>query len=150
MPGQPGNLNALKHGGRSLQCRQEARQKVRLEMHALILAALPDQEPPAGDLFLVDLLETAFADVRQMRDFIDAKGGPVSADGRPYKAMEMLNTRERRALELMDRLGFGPRSRAQIMASLGAAAGNGLASQLAAHRRALRTIPAETREVATA
>lgn len=139
-----GNLAALKHGGRSLKCRQEARQKVRQEMHALILAALPNELPPSGDLFLVDLLETALADVRQLRDFIDAKGGPTSADGRPYKAMEMLQLRERRALDLMDRLGFGPRSRSQILASLGTAGGSGLASALAAHQRSKALpIPAE-------
>lgn len=138
-----GNTAALTHGGRSLRCRQEARQKVRQEMHALILAALPEQDPPAGDLFLVDLLETALADVRQLRDFIDAKGGPASADGRPYKAMEMLQLRERRALDLMDRLGFGPRSRSQILATAGA---NGLASMLASHQRTRtpKAIPAES------
>lgn len=141
---QPGNTAALKHGGRSLKCRQEARQKVRQEMHSLILAALPDQDPPAGDLFLVDLLETALADVRQLRDFIDAKGGPASADGRPYKAMEMLQLRERRALDLMDRLGFGPRSRSQILTSVGS---NGLASMLAAAGRAKAlAIPAESQK----
>lgn len=140
---EPGNQAALKHGGRSPRCRQEARLKLRAEMRALILAGLPPELPP-GDLLLVDVLETAMADVRQLREWIDAHGGPTGPGRWPVKPFEMLHKREGRALELMDRLGFGPRSRSQIMASLGSN-GQGLAGMLAG-RRAIKSLEVANHE----
>jgi hypothetical protein len=130
---QPGNTASLKHGGRSLRSRREARKKLTADMRGLILKCLPDLEP--SDLFLVDLLETALADVRQLRDWIDSHGGPTNRGRWPTKPMDMLQSRERRALEIMDRLGFGPKARQLMLLGPGVSGGNrrgnGLASQLA-------------------
>jgi hypothetical protein len=65
------------------------------------------------------MLVDALADVRQARDWLDAQGGPLSAGGRPYKAVELLRARERDARDLADRLLISPRE----MARLGDAAG---------------------------
>lgn len=114
-----GNTAAMTHGARSARVRKEVRDRIRQEVRDLVLAALPDRT--AGDLLVVDLLVSAMADVRQLTDWIDGMGGPVTRDGKPYKAMELLSARESRAMQLMDRLGFGPRARAQIMSTLGQA-----------------------------
>jgi hypothetical protein len=135
-----GNQAGLKHGARSTIARKMVRDRVRTEMRALILAAVGEATP--GDMFLVDLLQTALADVVQLREWCDERGGPVSKDGRPYKAMDMLQARERRAMELLDRLGLGARARAQIVGSLGAPRTNGLASQLHAERLGQLEAPA--------
>lgn len=128
----PGNRVRMTHGGRSDIARREVREGIRQEMRELVLRALPDPTP--GDLLVVDLLISALADVKQLTSWLDGRGGPISEYGRPYKAMEMLTTREGRAMALMDRLGFGPRARAQIVASLGGPKASGLATQLAAKR----------------
>jgi hypothetical protein len=133
-----GNQVNTTHGGRSAIARKAVRERVRQEMRDLILTALPDPTP--GDLLVVDLLVSAMADVRQLSDWIDGMGGPVTKDGKPYKAMELLTARESRAMQLMDRLGFGPRARAQIVASLGGQKVAGLATQLAAKRAELATV----------
>lgn len=127
---QAGNTARLTHGGRSLRSRREARKKLTAEMRELILKALPDLEP--ADFFLVDLLETALADVRQLREWIDSHGGPTSRGRWPSKPMDMLAGRERFALLVLDRLGVGPKARKLLLlGGMPISRGNGLASRLA-------------------
>jgi hypothetical protein len=113
---QPGNRAAAKHGLRSSRLRAEHRRELAQGIRDQVLARwahLGDQEP------LLSMLIDALTDVRQARDWLDAQGGPLSAGGRPYKAVEMLRARERDARDLADRLLISPRE----MARLGDAAG---------------------------
>lgn len=112
----PGNQVNTTHGGRSDIARKAMRLRLRQDVRDLVTVALPELQP--GDAFLVDLLVSALADVRQITDWLDERGGPMSEQGRPYKAVEMLTTRERRAMELLDRLGIGPRARGQLLGSV--------------------------------
>lgn len=125
-----GNLAAAKHGLRSPRLRAEHRKALAQDIRDQVLARWPhlsDQEP------LVSMLVDALTDVRQARDWLNAQGGPLSAGGRPYKAVELLRARERDARDLADRLLISPRE----MARLGQAAGlrePSFAAQLAARR----------------
>jgi hypothetical protein len=65
------------------------------------------------------MLVDCLADVRQLRDYIDAQGGPVSETGRTYKPLEMLRARERDASGFLRELGVGPKARAGLVATLG-------------------------------
>jgi hypothetical protein len=82
------------------------------------------------------MLVDCLADVRQLRDYIDAQGGPVSETGRTYKPLEMLRARERDASGFLRELGVGPKARAGLVATLGNRR-TGLATQLAMERRRL-------------
>lgn len=136
-----GNTAALKHGGRSQRERERVRREVVAEMHSVILAEIADDRRVAGTVLVVDLAAVAAADVRQLHDYVHSQGGLISSRGQLRKCAEMMRAREHDLLGYFDRLGFGPRAAAQLIGSL--VAGNGgLASQLAAHRRAL-TVPAE-------
>jgi hypothetical protein len=74
---------------------------------------LGDQEP------LLSLLIDALTDIRQARDWLDAQGGPISAGGRPYKALEVVRTRERDARDLCGLLLIAPRDMARLGAGFG-------------------------------
>jgi hypothetical protein len=139
---QPGNTAALKHGGRSQRERERVRREVVGEMRELILGELAEDRRVPGTVLVVDLAAVAAADVRQLHEYVHAQGGLISSRGQLRKCAEMMRAREHDLLGYFDRLGFGPRAAAQLIGSL--VAGNGLASQLAAHRRAVRTIPAES------
>jgi hypothetical protein len=128
----PGNQAAVTHGGRSQRLRAEARQRLRAELRRVIQTALPELQH--ADALLVDLLEDALADLRQIREYIDAMGGPVSPRGQLRKCMDMYRGRLHDAVSLLDRLGVGPKARAQIVGSLSARPGNDLAAQLARAR----------------
>lgn len=128
----PGNQAALKHGARSQRVRAETRERLRAELRQVIQAALPDLHD--ADALLVDLLEDALADLRQIREYVDAMGGPISSRGQLRKCMEMYRGRLHDAVTLLDRLGVGPKARAQIVGGLGGQRVNGLATQLHAER----------------
>jgi hypothetical protein len=107
-----GNFAAGKHLGRSERARENYRKSLLGEMRDLIDQALGEMQP--GDAFLRDLLAAALCDVRQLDEYLTRMGGPASQQGRPYKAAEMRRSRERDALQLMDRLGVGPKARLQL------------------------------------
>lgn len=101
---------------RSPGLRAEKRRDLAQEIRNQVLTRWPhlgDQEP------LVSMLIDALCDVRQARDWLNVQGGPISAGGRPYKALEVVRARERDARDLADRLLISPRE----MARLGEAAG---------------------------
>jgi hypothetical protein len=84
-------------------------------MRELVLAALP-ADPPAGDLLLVDFASYALTDVRQLREYINARGGLVTDKGVLLKVAEMYRGRERNALAILAQLGLGPKARVAVMA----------------------------------
>lgn len=106
-----GNLAAAKHGLRSARLRAEKRKALAQEIRDQVVIRWPhlcDQEP------LVSMLIDCLCDVRQARDWLDAQGGPISAGGRPYKALEVVRARERDARDLADRLLVSPREVARL------------------------------------
>ena len=130
----PGNLAAAKHGLRSQRLRAEHRKELAQGIRDQVLARWPhlaDQEP------LLSMLVDSLTDVRQARDWLDAQGGPLSAGGRPYKAVDLLRARERDARDLADRLLISPREMARLGTAAGLNNGRSLAAQLAGHRAAL-------------
>jgi hypothetical protein len=113
---QPGNRAAATHGLRSPRLRVEKRKALTQEIRDQVVGRWPhvaDHEP------LLSMLVDALTDVRQARDWLDLQGGPLSAGGRPYKAVDLLRARERDARDLSDRLLISPRE----IARLGEAAG---------------------------
>ena len=130
---QPGNVAALKHGGRSRRVRESVRKELAQELRDLVVTTYPHLESHA---LLLDLLVDALADVRQLRDYINQQGGPVSPRGHLYKPLDMLRARERDVRQLATDLLISPRAVAQ----LGQAAGlrePSFAAQLAAKRAQL-------------
>jgi hypothetical protein len=114
-----GNRAAVKHGGRSHQEREANRRALLASMQELIAGQLPEHERTMpGSSLLVDMAAVQAADVRQLREYVDASGGPISDRGQLRKCMEMLRGRERDLLGTLDRLSFGPRARAQLMGSV--------------------------------
>jgi hypothetical protein len=113
---QPGNTAALKHGGRSPRVRAQMRAELSQGIRDQILTRWPhlaDQGP------LLDLLVDCLSDVRQLRDYVDAHGGPVGERGRLLKPMEMLRAREHDALAIADRLLLAPREVARLGPAFG-------------------------------
>jgi hypothetical protein len=92
------------------------RKELAQELRDLVLAGYPHL---ASHGILLDLLVDALADVRQLRDYINAQGGPVSPRGHLYRPLDMLRARERDLLAVADRLLIPPRE----VARLGEAAG---------------------------
>jgi hypothetical protein len=131
---QKGNTLRLTHGGRSRQVRQSYRKDLTVSMREHVLATLPELSP--ADMMLVDLLVVALVDVRQLDEWIDKQGGPVSVQGQTYKCMDMRRSRERDALTILRELGVGPKARAGLVATLGNRR-TGLATQLAQERARL-------------
>lgn len=105
------NVAAATHGLRSPRLRAEKRRALAQEIRDQVVGRWPhlvDQEP------LVSMLIDCLCDVRQARDWLDAQGGPISAGGRPYKALEVVRSRERDARDLADRLLVSPREVARL------------------------------------
>ena len=127
----PGNLAAVTHGARSPRVREGMRKELAVSIREHVQQLLP--ELTASDSLLLDLLVDTLTDVRQLRDYVNAQGGPVSPRGHLYKPLEMLRSRERDAVQLLDRLGVGPKARTMVFN--GAVNGNNsLAVQLARAR----------------
>jgi hypothetical protein len=135
---QPGNRVRVTHGGRSQVERAKVRRELVATMQELIAGQLPEAERSMpGTGLLVDMAAVQAADVRQLRDYVDEQGGPISSRGQLRKCLEMLRGRERDLLGTLDRLGCGARARAAIMGSLGQAG--------AAMRQALEADAAQAR-----
>ena len=107
------------------------------EMYELV-GALPDLRD--SDRPLVEIAAYALADLRQLRDYIDAQGGLVTPQGGLYKVAEMYRNREKDAVKHLTDLGMGPRARALFMSRTVAGNPNSFAAQLA-QARAQRAIP---------
>lgn len=116
----PGNFAALKHGARSQRVRESVRkelaQSLRDQVRREVGEVLADTHPTT-----IDLLVDCLADVRQLRDWLNAQGGVISSRGGLYKAVETLRARERDAIALMDRMGMNAKSRAGLIPALGLA-----------------------------
>ncbi len=138
---EAGNTASMKHGGRSQRERERIRRELVGEMRRLIEAEMREDRKVSGTGLLVDLAAVAAADVRQLHDYVHGQGGLISPRGQLRKCAEMMRSRERDLLGYFDRLGFGPRAAAQLVASLGVVSGNGLAAQLAARRLELEAHP---------
>ena len=54
--------------------------------------------------------------MRQLREYIDARGGLVTDKGVLLKVAEMYRGRERDALAILAQLGLGPKARIAVMA----------------------------------
>ncbi len=113
---KPGNRSAATHGLRSPRIRAEYRRELAQTVRDQVVTRWPhlgDMEP------LVSLLVDALADVRQARDWLDAQGGPLSAGGRPYKALGVVRSREKDARDLAGMLLIAPRDMARLGAGFG-------------------------------
>jgi hypothetical protein len=111
-----GNRAAATHGLRSKRIRTEQRQGLFQVIRDQVVTRWPhlgDQEP------LLSLLIDALADIRQARDWLNVMGGPISAGGRPYRALEVVRTRERDARDLCGLLLIAPRDMAKLGAGFG-------------------------------
>jgi hypothetical protein len=86
------------------------------------------------DSLIVALLVDCLVDVRQLRDYLNSKGGVI--DGRnslKEKPLLMLRAREKDAREMLSALGVGRRARALILRGQPAQT-HSLAAQLARYR----------------
>ncbi len=83
------------------------------------MAGLPHLD--AADMPLVDIATDVISDLRQLRQYIDARGGVVDRKGRPLGCANLYGVLLRQAVAIFDRLGIGPAARASIMGSLGTA-----------------------------
>ncbi len=130
---RPGNLAAVTHGLRSTRVRARRRKALSGEIRAEVLGRWPHLEQQGP---LLELLLEGLADVRQLRDYVNAQGGPVSVKGHVYEAMHMLRAREHDVVAVADRLLLPLRE----MARLGPAAGLGSLqkAQVDAAQRRLR------------
>ena len=127
---QPGNQAALKHGLRSREVRQRVRQELLQAQHDLIRERLP--QLLLLDAFLVDLLADSLADLAQIRAYVNEQGGPISSRGQLRKVMAMYSARMHDSVQLLDRLGVGPRARVVLLGTISTP--NSLAQQLASRR----------------
>jgi hypothetical protein len=116
-----GNQAALRHGGRSRIAVESHANQVREELTALLSEHLP--HVTAADGPLVDLAVDVTTKLRLLADYFDRTSGGSLIDGRgkPRAASELYLRLHRQCLAVFDRLGIGPASRVQIMASLGTA-----------------------------
>ncbi len=130
----PGNTAAVTHGARSQRLRESVRKDLAQNLREHVRELLPDLA--AADALLVDLLVDCLTDVRQLRDYVNAAGGPISPRGQLRKAMETLRAREHDTVALLDRLGVGPRARSQLTKGLGVPSPR-LAQAQAGHRELL-------------
>jgi hypothetical protein len=113
----PGNQAALKHGLKSGSITATRRAEVRAEIRGVIVAALPYLSD--ADMPLVDLAVDVISDLRQLRHYIDSRGGILDRRGNPLGCAALYGSLLRQAVGIFDRLGVGPVSRAQIMGALG-------------------------------
>lgn len=116
---RPGNKAALKHGLKSAALTASARARVRAEIRDVLVAGLPHLD--TADMPLIDVATDVISDLRQLREFIDNRGGLVDRKGQPLGCAALYGTLLRQAVAIFDRLGIGPAARASIMGSLGTA-----------------------------
>jgi hypothetical protein len=116
---RPGNKAALKHGLKSGSITASARARVRAEVRDVLVAGLPHLD--AADMPLIDVATDVISDLRQLRTYIDNRGGLVDRKGQPLGCAALYGTLLRQAVAIFDRLGIGPVARASIMGSLGTA-----------------------------
>jgi hypothetical protein len=114
-----GNTAAMTHGTRSRHAVEMHALQVRTELTAVLSAHLP--HVTEADAPLVDLAVDATTKLRLLADYFDRTSGGSLIDGRgkPRAASELYLRLHRQCLAVFDRLGIGPASRVQIMASLG-------------------------------
>jgi len=126
----PGNKAAVRHGLKSGSITAQRRPQVRAEIRALLVAGLPHLTE--ADMPMVDLASDVISDLRQLRSYIDTRGGVVDRKGNPLGCTALYGSLLRQAVAIFDRLGIGPAPRAQIMGSLGTASVRRQAQQNAA------------------
>ncbi len=114
-----GNTAALRHGLKSGPITASARARVRAEIRDVLVAGLPHLD--AADMPLIDVATDVISDLRQLRTYIDNRGGLVNRKGNPLGCAGLYGTLLRQAVAIFDRLGIGPAARASIMGSLGTA-----------------------------
>jgi len=114
-----GNSAAVKHGLKSGSMTASRRAKVRAEIRDVLVVGLPHLD--AADMPLIDVATDVISDLRQLREYIDNRGGLVDRKGHPLGCAALYGTLLRQAVAIFDRLGIGPAARAQIMGSLGTA-----------------------------
>jgi len=116
---QAGNKAAVRHGLKSGSMTAERRAETRAEIRVL-LDGLPHLED--SDLPLVDLACDVISDLRQVRAYLDSRGGIVNRKGQPQGVAGLYGQLMRQAVAIFDRLGIGPVARAQLVSGSGAAA----------------------------
>jgi len=68
---------------------------------------------------LVDVCCDVISDLRQLRAYIDSKGGIINRKGHPQGCAGLYGSLMRQAIAIFDRLGIGPVARGQVMTTLG-------------------------------
>lgn len=112
-----GNQAAVRHGLQSGSMTASRRLRVRAEIRVVLVAGLPHLAE--ADLPLVDLAADVISDLRQLREYIDTRGGVVDRKGNPLGCAKLYSALLRQAVAIFDRLGIGPAARASIMGQLG-------------------------------
>lgn len=112
-----GNRAAVRHGLKSGSITAAKRARTRAEISALLTANLPHLE--SADMPLVDVCCDVISDLRQLRAYIDSKGGIINRKGHPQGCAGLYGSLMRQAIAIFDRLGIGPVARGQVMTTLG-------------------------------
>ena len=113
-----GNSAATRHGLKSGSITAAKRAATRAEVRVVLVAGLPHLED--SDLPLVDLACDVISDLRQIRAYLDARGGIVNRKGHPQGCATLYGSLTRQAVAIFDRLGIGPMARGQVLSALGA------------------------------
>ena len=113
-----GNSAAARHGLKSGSITAAKRAATRAEVRVVLVAGLPHLED--SDLPLVDLACDVISDLRQIRAYLDARGGIVNRKGQPQGCATLYGSLMRQAVAIFDRLGIGPMARGQVLSALGA------------------------------
>jgi len=72
-----------------------------------------------ADMPLVDVACDVISDLKQLREFLDSRGGIINRKGQPQGCAGLYGSLLRQAIGIFDRLGIGPVARGHVMASLG-------------------------------
>lgn len=140
-----GNRAAVRHGLKSGSITAQKRAATRAEVSALLTANLPHLE--AADMPLVDMACDVISDLRQIRSYLDSRGGIINRKGQPQGCAGLYGSLMRQAVAIFDRLGIGPGARAQLITNLGLAGNPRQSLAAQAHRELLdRYAPKELSE----
>jgi hypothetical protein len=133
-----GNRASVRHGLQSGPVTAAKRAETRADVRRVLVDGLPHLED--SDLPLVDLACDVICDLRQVREYLDSRGGIVNRKGQPQGVAGLYGQLMRQAIAIFDRLGIGPLARTQLVGGSVASAKNHQHRQAVEAARELRQL----------